>query len=177
MTCTVAPPSPSYALVLVDCDDERSDAVSRAVGAPLAAATQPVDNLSALLHRETTRRVQTLTTMAYVQSLGGGWASVRNARKAHQCAVVLSRLAASVGDDATVRKCRVFEGYALMWLGEARRCGAIFERERTEAIVERDEINEGRCEAGMRNLLWELRPVRRARSEQNAASGALVVKT
>ena len=102
------------------------------------------------------RRVRTLTSMALVSSLGGGWASVRDAPKARFCALVLGRLAESVGDDATVRKCRVFEAYALMWEGRAVASRTTFDGERVRSAQEGDELNEGRAEAGMRILLWDM---------------------
>jgi hypothetical protein len=54
------------------------------------------------MHRHTAFRVHVLGSMAVMQSLGGGWAAVRNPRKARQCAIVLSQLARLVGDEATV---------------------------------------------------------------------------
>lgn len=53
--------------------------------------------------------------MARVMTLGGGWASVKNAKEALKCSIRLYELAASIGDEATIRKCRVFVGWAMLW--------------------------------------------------------------
>lgn len=56
--------------------------------------------------------------MARVMTLGGGWASVKNAQEALKCSIRLYQLADKIGDEATKRKCRVFVGWAMLWYFE-----------------------------------------------------------
>lgn len=64
---------------------------------------------------EQVRQYRLRCQMAYVQSIGGGWASVKNATEALRCTLELYALAGELGDDATRRKCRVFAAWALVW--------------------------------------------------------------
>ncbi|RNF09662.1 hypothetical protein TraAM80_02017 [Trypanosoma rangeli] len=83
--------------------------------------------------------------MAMLQTVGGGWASLRRADKALMCAIMLYETAARIHDAATLRKCRVFVGWAHLWNGDVRRAVDIFEQQRREAQVEGDAVQERRC--------------------------------
>lgn len=113
-----------------------------------------------LIRRESLRRIHVGNAMNYVMSVGGGWASVKNSKKAMECSRILALLAASIGDEVTVRRCLVFEGYALMWEGKhnkkSRKAALkIFARVKELAALSGDVENGVRCEHGMKNLLWD----------------------
>lgn len=91
-------------------------------------------------------------SMALASSIGGGWASVRNARMSIQYAVKLGRLAALINDDASVRKCRLFVGYGLRWLGLPAAARCVYERELRAAVRAGDPLQVHRCELALRQL-------------------------
>jgi hypothetical protein len=70
---------------------------------------------SQLAVTEMKRQYAVRCEMARVMTLGGGWASVKNAQEALKCSIRLYQLAGSIGDEATERKCRVFVGWAMLW--------------------------------------------------------------
>ncbi|KAF8285751.1 hypothetical protein TcYC6_0031710 [Trypanosoma cruzi] len=48
-------------------------------------------------------------------------------------------------DTATLRKCRLFVGWAHLWNGDVRQAVEIFEQQLVEARVEGDAVQERRC--------------------------------
>ncbi|RNF19847.1 uncharacterized protein Tco025E_03986 [Trypanosoma conorhini] len=96
-------------------------------------------------HYGQARQYAACCRMAMLQTVGGGWASLRRADKALACAVMLYATAARIHDAATQRKCRVFVGWAHLWNGDVRRALDIFEQQRREAEVEGDAVQERRC--------------------------------
>jgi hypothetical protein len=87
--------------------------------------------------------------MAVATTMGGGWASVRNAEKALEWALRLMDLAAKIGDAATVRKCCVFVGWALLWRGGGRCSRAVFTVQQEAAASAEDSVNYRRCMAAL----------------------------
>ncbi|KAF8305085.1 hypothetical protein TcBrA4_0000150 [Trypanosoma cruzi] len=83
--------------------------------------------------------------MAILQTVGGGWASLRRADKALRYAIMLYETAALIHDTATLRKCRLFVGWAHLWNGDLRQAVEIFEQQLVEAQVEGDAVQERRC--------------------------------
>ena len=90
--------------------------------------------------------------MAYAQTLGGGWASVRNVKEALRWAVILLHLAELLYDDATIRKCRVFIGYGHLWNGNLVAAKRIFRREQKLALSVHDDVQYNRCYAALDHL-------------------------
>lgn len=105
---------------------------------------------SKFVYRSAVRDYIVLQHMAMAQTLGGGWASVRNAREALRAAVALYCLAHAIGDEACMRKCRVFIGYAHMWRGNRAKSTEIFLREMTAAAAADDHVQHRRCVAALR---------------------------
>ena len=108
-----------------------------------------------IIRKETAQRIRIVNTMNYIQSLGGGWASIKNSKKSRECARILSSLASVIGDEATIRKCKIFEGYALSWEGRRKDSSKLFQTVKAQAEREGDVENNGRCEHGMKSLLWD----------------------
>jgi hypothetical protein len=112
-----------------------------------------------IIRRESLKRIHVANAMNYVLSIGGGWASVKNSKNARICSRVLSALAASIGDEATVRRCEIFEGYASSWEGKNKTNGKNNKKHRTSSalkIKQKDELNgDGANEHGLKNLLWD----------------------
>jgi hypothetical protein len=109
-------------------------------------------SFSRFLQAHAVFRYEVLNAMHYVQSLGGGWASVRRPKQSQACARLLACLGALVGDEATVRKCQVFEGYALMWRGRTTESARVFRRAQRAAAAADDEVNYWRGHSGLRWL-------------------------
>ncbi len=102
-----------------------------------------------LAHAEASRRHAVLCDMAVATTMGGGWASVKNAEKALEWALRLMSLAVQIGDEATVRKCRVFVGWALLWRGDGTCSREVFEVQQEHAQTAQDEANHRRCVAAL----------------------------
>lgn len=101
-------------------------------------------------HYALARRYVVRQHMAMASTLGGGWASVRRPVEALRAAVTLFKLAHADGDEACKRKCRVFVGYAHMWVGNDAAAAAIFARELARAVG-LDDVEQGRrCVAALR---------------------------
>ena len=100
------------------------------------------------------RRMSIMNAIYFTQTLGGGWASVRNAAKSLMCAVQLYRLAVLINDDTTLRKCRLFLGYACLWSGAAGVARRIFLSESSAATTASDEMQRNRCDAAVFQLLY-----------------------
>ncbi|KAF5217354.1 hypothetical protein ECC02_009782 [Trypanosoma cruzi] len=96
-------------------------------------------------HQGQARRYAACCKMAILQTVGGGWASLRRADKALRCAIMLYETAALIHDTATLRKCRLFVGWAHLWNGDVRQAVEIFEQQLVEARVEGDAVQERRC--------------------------------
>jgi hypothetical protein len=109
------------------------------------------------IHSQTLKRVYVNNAMNYIMSVGGGWASIRNSNRSRECSRILALLAASVGDTATVRKCQVFQSYALIWEGETNKSKRLLQKIKQEAEKSGDDTNQGMCEHGMNKLKWELK--------------------
>jgi hypothetical protein len=117
-----------------------------------ATAYQSTFWFSRWLEHAARHRYRILTEMAYVITLGGGWASVRNVQKSVYYAVSLYDLAQEIDDRETMRKCRVFIGWAHLWAGRNGYAKGIFRREHRVAVIVEDERQESRCEAALYHL-------------------------
>lgn len=104
---------------------------------------------SVLAFREMSRQHNVRCQMALAQTMGGGWASVKNAKEALKCAMQLYSLAEQIGDEATMRKCRVFVGWALMWVGKLDPALLVFYGEQQNAATVGDDSNYQRCVAAL----------------------------
>lgn len=78
---------------------------------------------------EMRRQYAALCEMARLQTIGGGWASLRRADKALECTLRLYAVAQSVWDEDTAGKCRLFVGWAQLWNGNRALAQRIFEAE------------------------------------------------
>lgn len=85
--------------------------------------------------------------MAIAQTMGGGWASVRNVAESLRWALLLQHCAEELGDEASMRKCRVFIGWAHLWNGNREASHEVFLIEKRTAQEVGDEINANRCAA------------------------------
>eukprot|EP00760_Papus_ankaliazontas_P006009 PhM_4_TR12843/c0_g1_i1/m.28727 len=103
-------------------------------------------------HYDTARRVRLQSRMAYLSTLGGGWAAVKNVYKALGCALAMYRTAQLLGDDATCYRCVLFFGYAHMWNGNLKVARVIFERELAYAVVVGDKGQVLRCQSALHQL-------------------------
>lgn len=90
--------------------------------------------------------------MALVSSIGGGWASVRNAEGSMKYASELHELACSIGDDSNARKARLFLAWSAMYEGDSSKAEAIIASEEQEAKLAGDEVHWHRCSAATRHL-------------------------
>ena len=104
---------------------------------------------SMVAFHEMSRQYDVRCRMALAQTMGGGWASVKNAKEALRCAIQLYSLAEQIGDEATMRKCRVFVGWALMWAGKLDPALLVFYGEQENAAVIGDASNYQRCVAAL----------------------------
>lgn len=111
--------------------------------------------MARFIKEQTRIRILIRNSMSFVSSIGGGWASVRHARNARTCARVLHYLASLIGDETTMRRCRVFEAYSVQWSGHAGDASEMFQTEHADAEQHYDEENAAMCEHGLRNLLWQ----------------------
>lgn len=84
-------------------------------------------------------------TVAMLQTVGGGWASLHRADRALLCALQLYRVAEAVFDEEVVRKCRLFIGWAHLWNSHPTKALNIFQRELNDAIARGDLVHERRC--------------------------------
>ncbi|KAH9593510.1 Protein of unknown function DUF4807 [Trypanosoma melophagium] len=98
---------------------------------------------------EQARQYVASNRMAVLQTMGGGWASLRRADKALRCALQLYYTSLQLHDASTQRKCRVFVGWAHLWNGDVQRAVAIFEQQRREACEVGDTVQELRCIAAL----------------------------
>ncbi|RHW71141.1 hypothetical protein DPX39_080021900 [Trypanosoma brucei equiperdum] len=100
-------------------------------------------------HYEQARQCASRFKLALLQTIGGGWASLRRVDKALRCALLLRETAAELNDAVTERKSRVFVGWALLWSGDVRQAVTIFEQECKEARCAGDTAQERRCVAAL----------------------------
>jgi hypothetical protein len=107
-----------------------------------------------LLQHDARRRFALLNEMAMQQTLGGGWACLRVVEKAVYHAIRLYTLAQELGDEATMRKCRVFIGYAQVWNGDFDAARQLVDEQFRDSENIGDDINRNRCIAA-RILLSE----------------------
>eukprot|EP00164_Ancoracysta_twista_P009262 GFYU01013650.1.p2 GENE.GFYU01013650.1~~GFYU01013650.1.p2 ORF type:complete len:124 (-),score=11.01 GFYU01013650.1:9-380(-) len=91
--------------------------------------------------------------MAIAQTMGGGWASVRNVAESLRWALLLQGCAEELNDEAAVRKCRVFIGWAHLWNGNRTASHEVFQSELRTAEEIGDEINANRCVAAEAHML------------------------
>jgi hypothetical protein len=90
--------------------------------------------------------------MAVVMTLGGGWASLKRAPQALLCALELYSLAEDLGDESTMRKCKIFVGWAHLWAGNVSTSHDIFLSLLSESHRGEDSINLNRCHAALLHL-------------------------
>lgn len=92
--------------------------------------------------------------IALLQTISGGWASLRRVDKALLYALELHRLALLIWDEDTARKCRVFIGWAYLWNGDVASSSAIFKSEQAIGEVCGDEIHQRRSESALFHLRY-----------------------
>ncbi|ORC83722.1 uncharacterized protein TM35_000591140 [Trypanosoma theileri] len=109
---------------------------------------------------EQTRQYIASQRMAVLQTMGGGWASLRRADKALRCALLLYYTALQLHDASTQRKCRVFVGWAHLWNGDVRRAVEIFKQQQEEAREVGDTVQELRCSAALHHAEYNPTVVR-----------------
>jgi len=98
------------------------------------------------------RRTRLMVRMAYYQTLGGGWASVMNVPKALECAFRLYQIAWELEDAPTLRRCRLFVGYAHLWNGNFALARKIFLTELERATQQGDDGDVKRAQAALAQL-------------------------
>ena len=85
-------------------------------------------------------RARILSEVAYISTLGGGFASVRNVKKAIEYAVKLFYCACLLSDEDMKSKSRLFVGYNLMWMGNKQLAKIIFSAEVSHAASNHNEV-------------------------------------
>lgn len=100
---------------------------------------------------EAARQYTAWCRIAVVQTVGGGWASLRRADKALACAMELYELAQIVGDGDIASKCRVFIGWAHLWSGRRETAVHLFSLELRDAVMRGDTVHRRRCENAITN--------------------------
>ena len=104
---------------------------------------------SQMARAETARWCRVLSEMAVATTMGGGWASVKHAGNALMWALQLMDLAGQIGDESTMRKCRVFVGWALMWSGAHESSKGVFQVQGHISREASDDVNHRRCVAAL----------------------------
>lgn len=89
--------------------------------------------------------------IARLQTIGGGWASLRRADKALECALELYDVAIAVFDEETVHKCRLFIGWAQLWNGNTEAAEHLFQLELRQAVLDGDVVHQRRCQHALIN--------------------------
>ena len=102
-----------------------------------------------IARKELERHYRLKLQMALAQTMGGGWASVKNVCMASKWALRLFEVAEQLGDASSLRKCRIYVGWAHLWQGDTSTSTKIFLRESDESLSTNDTVNYGRCTAGL----------------------------
>ena len=101
---------------------------------------------SALLaNGEMSRQYAGRCTIAKLQTIGGGWASLHRADRSLLCALQLYTVAEAVFDEEVVRKCRLFVGWAHLWNSNPAKALEVFQAELKDALSRGDIEHERRC--------------------------------
>ncbi|CCW68247.1 unnamed protein product [Phytomonas sp. Hart1] len=100
---------------------------------------------------ELVRQYACYCRIAKLQTIGGGWASLREPRHAMQYAVELFHVASVVGNDVIMGNCRIFVGWALLWSGKTEKALQLFKSERKIACMRNDLEQQRRCENAIIN--------------------------
>ncbi|CCW63728.1 unnamed protein product [Phytomonas sp. EM1] len=100
---------------------------------------------------ELVRQYACYCRIAKLQTIGGGWASLRESRRAMQCAIELFNVATAVGNEVIASNCRVFVGWALLWSGNTRQALKLFKAEKQSACMRKDLEQQRRCENAIIN--------------------------
>lgn len=124
-------------LVFVACPDEPS------------AVLDSLLPWARLCLAEVKRHFQVRGDMNLAQTIGGGWASVKNVRESLRWALILRHLGRQLKDGNCERKCEVFIGWAHLWNGNKGRSLEIFTEQLEEALSVGDDINWNRCTAAL----------------------------
>ncbi|KAJ9454305.1 hypothetical protein DIPPA_20028 [Diplonema papillatum] len=85
-------------------------------------------------------RARILSEVAYISTLGGGYASVRNIPKAIEYAVKLFHCACLLHDDEMKSKSRLFVGWSMLWVGNKTYARKIFKAEIEDSIRRDHEV-------------------------------------
>ncbi|KAK7198357.1 hypothetical protein NESM_000794800 [Novymonas esmeraldas] len=83
--------------------------------------------------------------IAQLQTVGGGWASLHRADRSLMCALQLHAVALAVFDEESVRKCRLFIGWAHLWNSNRATALRLFRAELAAARRWGDDVHEQRC--------------------------------
>eukprot|EP00758_Cryptobia_borreli_P019816 Tbor_TRINITY_DN9132_c0_g1::TRINITY_DN9132_c0_g1_i1::g.14463::m.14463 len=105
-------------------------------------------------YREQVRQYYWRVRMAKAMTFGGGWASIRNPVEALRYAILLNDSAEQLKDLATIRKCKVFRGWAYLWMGNRVASTKIFKEQMFISKLVGDTVNKNRCGAALTHSKW-----------------------
>ena len=71
--------------------------------------------------------------MYLVDSIGGGYATIKNINMAHRCLVQLYNLAYLIKDNEVIAKCKIYYGYIFLWKGKIKQAKQIFNTQKSIA--------------------------------------------
>lgn len=100
---------------------------------------------------ELARQYISCCRIAHLQTVGGAYASLRQADRALECAIQLYETALSIHEEDILRKCRVFIGWAHLWNGSLTMSLQLFELALEDARQRGDIVQQRRCEHAIIN--------------------------
>jgi hypothetical protein len=93
--------------------------------------------------------------MYLVDSIGGGFASIKNTSMAYQFLILLYKLAQMINDKETIIKCNIYYGYTLLWGNKYKIALYILNEQKKIAHNEGYQNLVYRCDSGLERV-WAL---------------------
>jgi Domain of unknown function (DUF4807) len=93
------------------------------------------------------------SNMYLIDSLGGGFASIKNADKAFHYLLLLYKLALTINDQETIIKCMIYYGFTLLWKRKYQEALQVFNQQKELAQKKKYYILVNRCDSGLNKLI------------------------
>ena len=101
------------------------------------------------------RYVHIKTYMNLIDSIGGGWASVKNSNMAYQYLLLLYKLAYMINNNEIIIKCNIYHGHILLWKGKYKLAYKIINKQ-TEIADDKGYYNlVNRCDSILEKIKYE----------------------
>lgn len=100
--------------------------------------------------RDNRLKIYIKNSMYLIDSIGGGFASVKNINMAHKYLILLNNFAKMILDKETIIKCNIYYGYCLLWDGKNKNALKIFKEQKNLAEKEKYDNLVYRCDSGIK---------------------------